>query len=59
MVRGAYLGNGVYLEFEPGRMVFRTETARIVLEPDVWAQLLRLVRQYDDKEWPFTAGDVP
>jgi hypothetical protein len=64
MVRGAYLGDGVYLQFEPGRLILTTEngiavTNRVVLEPEVWAQLLRLVRQYNDREWPFTAGDVP
>ena len=58
-VRAAYLGDGVFLQFEPGRLVLTTDTDRIVLNPDVWEQLLRLVRQYDDKAWPFTAGDVP
>jgi len=58
MVRAAYLGDGVYVQFEPGQLVLTTEngiavTNRIVLEPEVWAALLRVVQQYDDKEWPF------
>jgi hypothetical protein len=62
-VRAAYLGDGVYIQFQPGRMILTTEdgvsvTNRIVLEPEVWAQLLRVVRQYDDKEWPFVAADM-
>jgi hypothetical protein len=58
-VNAAYLGDGVYIQFQPGRIVLTTEngievTNTIVLEPEVWGQLLRVVRQYDDKEWPFT-----
>jgi len=58
-VRAAYLGAGVYVRFEPGRMVLTTEngtagTNTIVFEPDTWQQLLHVVQQYHDQEWPFT-----
>jgi hypothetical protein len=62
-VRAAYLGDGVYVQFAPGRMILTTEngvevTNTIVFEPEVWQQLLRVVRQYDDAEWPFTAAKL-
>ena len=58
-ITAAYLGDGVYIQFAPGRMILTTEngaevTNTIVIEPEVWEQLVRIVRQYDDKEWPFT-----
>ena len=63
MVRAAYLGDGVFVRFEPDRMILTAEngiltTDTIVLDPEVWQQLLRVVRQYNEQEWPWTAADV-
>jgi hypothetical protein len=60
MVNAAYLGDGVFVQFRPDRMVLILEhTAApseiIELTPDVWQALLRVVKQYDDREWPFVA----
>jgi hypothetical protein len=62
MVRAAYLGDGVFVRFEPDRMILTASngiltTDTIVLEPNVWAQLLRVVRQYHDRDWPFVATE--
>jgi hypothetical protein len=62
-VRAAYLGDGVFVQFAPGQMILTTEDGRtvtntIVFEPEVWQQLLRVVRQYDEQEWPWTTVDV-
>jgi hypothetical protein len=62
VVNAAYLGGGVFVQFEPGRMILTTEDGRtvtntIVFEPDTWQQLLHVVQQYHDQEWPFVAAD--
>lgn len=53
--RKAYVGDGVYVEFDPDGIVLTTEnglevTNRIVLEPPYWARLVTLVKNRLDED---------